>query len=137
MQESKNIMEMAVQLGKAISECDIMKRFNAAREASLRDEKLGAIIKEYSVQKIALENHMKEEKSDKEFTAVINKRIEELYQALEESETMNAYAEAEQDLNDFMNEVNAAISSQLAPGTEEGGCSHEDCAHCSGCGHQH
>ena len=94
-----------------------------------------ALMKEYSVQKIALENQHKEENSDPAFVEAINKRIAEICKQIEDNGKMDAYVKAENELNALMNKINAAITAELTAGQE--GCSPEQCASCSGCSHNH
>lgn len=131
-----DIMEMASELGRAIYASDEMKAFLSAKEAYLKDPEIGTLMKEYSVQKIALENQQKEKDPDPAFTDAINKRIAEICKDIEANGKMDAYVKAEDTLNAFMNKINAAITAELTVG-EENGCSPEHCASCSGCGHKH
>ena len=129
------IMDMASELGQAIYASEEMKAFLSAKEAYLKDPEIGALMKEYSIQKLALENQQKENNADPAFTDAINKRIAEICKDIEKNGKMDAYVKAENELNALMNKINAAITAELTVGQEE--CSPEQCANCSGCSHKH
>ncbi len=78
------------------------------------------------------------EEKDKDRVAMLNTRVNDLYQAIMENESMKAYNEAKQEMEAVMAWVNAIITTAVNGGdpmTVEqptGGCS-GSCASCSGC----
>ncbi|MBE6689067.1 MAG: YlbF family regulator [Ruminococcaceae bacterium] len=127
------IIEMAQALGEAIKADGRMARFQKAKEAYDADEKLVAAVKEYNVQKMALNEHLKDENRDEAVTDAIQRRIEEICNEICASPVMIEYNEAEKALNDFIGLVNMAISCAITG--EEMGCTEEKCKTCSGCRH--
>ena len=127
------ILDMATALGEAIKKDPRTIRFERAKNAYDADEKLGAAVKEYNVQKMALGEHLKSDNPDEATTDAIQRRIEEIYNEIIASPIMAEYSASEKELNDFLNLVNMTISCAISG--EEIGCTEEKCKTCGKCGH--
>lgn len=124
------IIEMAQALGEAIKADQRTARFQKAKQAYDADQKLVDAVKEYNVQKMALNEHLKTESRDEAVTDAIQRRIEEICEEICASPVMIEYNQAEKELNDFISLVNMAISCAISG--EDMGCTEEKCKTCSG-----
>ena len=127
------IIEMAQALGEAIKQDERLVRFQKAKEAYDADEKLVNAVKEFNVQKMALNEQLSKDDADQTVTDAIQRRIEEIYEEILASPVMIEYSEAEKAANDLINLVNMAISCAITG--EEMGCTEEKCKTCGHCHH--
>ncbi len=128
------IMELAAQLGQAIKADARIEALNKAREAYENDTKLQGAVLEYNTQQTALTEEYKKSEPDDMIVKAIEARINTLYHEIIEAPSYIAYNQAQEEVNAFMNEVNAEITYQI---TGERPCTH-DCSTCGGsCGHNH
>lgn len=128
------VMEIAAMLGAKIKEDPRIVRLNAAREQYEKDEAMLTAMVEYNAQQTALTEAYKKPEQDKDLIAAIEKRLGELYEIITTSAAFIEYNAAQEEVNAFMNEVNAEITFQI---TGERPCAH-DCSSCGGdCGHHH
>lgn len=127
------ILDMAQALGEAIKADARTARFQKAKEAYDADEKLVSAVKEYNVQKMAMNEQLKAENPDQAVTDAIQRRIEEIYEEIIASPVMAEYSEAEKALNDFINLVNMTITCAITG--ESMGCTEEKCKTCGHCHH--
>ena len=88
---------------------------------------------EYSVQQKALADEAGKQEKDDDLMAQIQKRIDVLYKEICDDTSFLAVNEAQDAVNELMNEVNQTITYNI---TGESPCTH-DCSTCSGCGHSH
>lgn len=123
------IMELAAELGKKIKEDERIKNLKKAEEAYQSNPDLQRLMVEYNAQNTALTEEYKKPEKDDEFIKRIERRINELYHEITEHPVMIEYQNAQEIVNQFMNEVNSEISYQI---TGERPCSH-DCSSCGGC----
>ncbi|MBE6552202.1 MAG: YlbF family regulator [Ruminococcaceae bacterium] len=135
--EKNNILDVAKELGKLVSESEILVNYVNAKEAYDNDNELHNIIREYTVQQKALENLAADESSNETLEKCIRDRIQVLYDKANESETMKKFDEAEADLNDILASINNIIRESIferypelrpAPSSCSG-----NCASCGGC----
>lgn len=127
------VMELAAELGKAIKEHEVYKKYLEAKEAYDTNDALNRKIMEYSVQQKALADEAGKQEKDDDLMAQIQKRIDVLYKEICEDNSFLAVNEAQDAVNELMNEVNQTITYNI---TGESPCTH-DCSTCSGCGHSH
>jgi cell fate (sporulation/competence/biofilm development) regulator YlbF (YheA/YmcA/DUF963 family) len=125
------IMELAAQLGKAIKENEVYKKFTEAKEAFDNNGDVNSKIVEYGVQQSALQEAAVSEERDEAVIAKIQERMDALYSEIFADETFVALNEAQEAVNDLMNRVNETITFNI---TGEQTCTH-DCSTCSGCHH--
>lgn len=123
------IMELAAELGKKIKEDERVKRFEAADAKFDSDSELQQLIEEYRTQRALLDAEEEKDESDKASTAIIEARIEELYQKVMDHPIYSEYSDAKEELDALMHDVNDEITFQI---TGERPCTH-DCSTCGGC----
>ena len=124
------VMELAKQIGEAISASEEMQAAKAAEEAYEKDSELQKLIFEYNAQNAALAEEYKKDVKDQEFIEVINRRISELYNSIAASEVYLKYLSAQKKVGELMNAVNNEIN-RVVYG-EPANCTH-DCSSCHGC----
>lgn len=122
------IEQLAKQLGNAIKADERTIALNKAREAYEANEELGRMAIEFEIQQRALANEYGKAERDESVIATIQNRAQELYDKITASEEYKAMAAAEEAMNNFMNEVNTIITTEI---TGEAPCTH-DCSTCGG-----
>ena len=128
------IMELAAQLGQAIKADERIAKMNEARIAYEQDEDIQKLMLEYNAQQIALAEEYKKDPVDQKIIEAIENRLEEIVGAVTSNPVFLAINEAQEAVNNLMNEVNGEIEFQI---TGVRPCSH-DCHSCGGgCGHDH
>ena len=125
------VMELAAELGKAIKEHDVYKKYLAAKEVYDSNNELNSKIMEYSIQQKALADEAGKQNRDTELMDQIQKRVDVLYKEICEDTSFLAVNEAQDAVNELMNSVNQTITYNI---TGESPCTH-DCSTCSGCSH--
>ena len=123
------ILEKAKEIGTLIKEDPITVKLFAAKDAYEHDEELNTLLTEYNVQQQALTNEYAKEQPDPDISAAIEKRINEISEAVMGHPLFIAYGEAENDYRDLMKLVNDEINFQV---TGKRSCS-GDCSSCGGC----
>ena len=123
------VMELAAELGKAIKEHEVYKKYLEAKEAYDNNDTLNRKIMEYSVQQKALADEAGKQDKDEDLMNQIQKRIDVLYSEICEDTSFLAVNEAQDAVNELMNEVNQTITYNI---TGETPCTH-DCSTCGGC----
>lgn len=127
------IFELAAELGRALKNDDKLVRLDAARKKYEQDTDLQKMLVEYEVQQKALQGEITKEERDTLFIDVIQKRINELYEAIMSHSVFVELNEAQADVNELMNAVNNAITFEITG--EIPSCTH-DCSTCGGgCSH--
>ena len=128
-----NIFELASELGKALKEDEKLQRLAAARKAYEENTDLQKMMVEYEVQQKALQGELTKEERDTMFIDIIQKRINELYEAIMGHPIFAELNEAQADVNELMNAVNNTITFEITG--EMPSCTH-DCSTCGGgCSH--
>lgn len=123
------ILKKAKEIGALIREDPITIKLFAAKDAYEHDEELNTLLTEYNVQQQALTNEYAKEEPDPDISAAIEKRINELSDAVMSHPLFTAYGEAESEYRDLMKLVNDEINFQV---TGKRSCS-GDCSACGGC----
>ncbi|MBE6575575.1 MAG: YlbF family regulator [Ruminococcaceae bacterium] len=127
------VMEIAALLGEAIKKDARIAALNEARAAYEADPQVAQYMAEYNVQQKALSHQVSMPERDQVVINSIQNRIDELYNLISEAPSFVALNEAQEAVNEFMNQVNAEITYHI---TGEQPCTH-DCRTCGGCGHSH
>ena len=128
------IQEIAAELGKKIKDDPIMVELNAAHTAYETDEYLQACLKEYEAQQNAIGlEAQKGESADRLLIAKLQGRVDELYKEILNSPVFARLSDAQQAVNELMENVNNIITFNLT-GELPSSCTH-DCSTCGGCGH--
>ena len=131
------IIEAAKALGEMIKEDAATVRFEKASQNYQNDNSLNALITEFNVQRIALEEEYKKEERDQALIDAINKRTAEVYKDVTTHPVYTEYMEAQEEMNALVNAVNREITAGIYGEYPEEECTH-DCSSCGGsCGHHH
>jgi cell fate (sporulation/competence/biofilm development) regulator YmcA (YheA/YmcA/DUF963 family) len=127
------IFELASELGKALKNDDKLVRLADARKKYENDPDLQKMMVEYEVQQKALQGELTKDERDTMFIDVIQKRINELYEAIMNHPVFTELNEAQAEVNELMNAVNNTITFEITG--ELPSCTH-DCSTCGGgCSH--
>ena len=126
------IIELAHQLGMEIAKSDQIKALNETKNAFDSDAELQALMSEYEADRMLLgqEFSKKESEIDEKAIADLRARIEELTREISKNPVYIAFANAQQNMNALMGDVNAEIKFCITG--ERDNCTH-DCSTCSGC----
>ena len=126
------IFELASQLGKALKEDEKLVRLDNAKKAYKSDKELQKFMVEYEVQQKALQTELVKDERDTLLIDVIQKRINELYNAIMAHPIFVELNEAQSEVNELMNAVNNTITFHITG--EKPSCTH-NCSTCGGsCG---
>ena len=123
--------ELAAALGKELKNDERLIALDKAREAYEADEKVAALMKEYEVQQQAIQMEAVKEERNEKALDVIEKRIEEIYNAIVATDTYQALEQAQNEVNELMEKVNNTITFNIT-GEEPSSCTH-NCSTCGGC----
>ncbi|MBR2849475.1 MAG: YlbF family regulator [Clostridia bacterium] len=127
------IFELASELGKALKNDEKLVRLADARKNYENDPDLQKMMVEYEVQQKALQGELTKDERDTMFIDVIQKRINELYDAIMSHPVFTELNEAQAEVNELMNAVNNTITFEITG--ELPSCTH-DCSTCGGgCSH--
>lgn len=126
------IIELAHQLGVEIAKSDEIKSLNETKEAFDSNAELQALMSEYEADRILLGQEFSKNESeiDEKAIADLRARIEELTREISKDPIYIAFANAQQNMNKLMADVNAEIKFCITG--ERDNCTH-DCSTCSGC----
>lgn len=126
------IIELAHQLGMEIAKSEEIKALNETKNAFDSDADLQALMSEYEADRVLLgqEFSKKESEIDEKAIADLRARIEELTREISKNPIYIAFANAQQNMNRLMADVNAEIKFCITG--ERDNCTH-DCSTCSGC----
>ena len=127
------VFELAAELGKALKNDEKLVRLESAKKKYEQDMDLQKMLVEYEVQQKALQGEITKEERDTVFIDIIQKRINELYEAIMSHPVFAELNEAQAEVNELMNAVNNAITFEITG--EIPSCTH-DCSTCGGgCAH--
>ena len=126
------IIELAHQLGMEIANRDEIKNLNETKNAFDSDAELQALMSEYEAHRVLLgqEFAKADNEIDEKAIADIRARIEELTKIVSQNPVYIAFANAQNNMNKLMADVNAEIKFCITG--ERDNCTH-DCSTCSGC----
>ena len=125
------IFELAAELGKALKEDEKLVKLEEAKKAYDESKTLQKKLVEFEVQQKALQQEIAKEERDTIFIEVIQKRINDLYNAITSDEAFVALNDAQAEVNELMNAVNTTITYNIT-GEMPSSCTH-DCSTCGGC----
>mgnify|MGYP002512597670 CR=1 FL=1 len=127
------IFELAAELGKALKKDEKLVRLADAKKKYEDDIDLQKLLVEYEVQQKALQGELTKDERDTMFIDIIQKRINELYEAIMNHPVFTELNEAQAEVNELMNAVNNTITFEITG--EVPSCTH-DCSTCGGgCSH--
>ena len=126
------IIELAHQLGMEIAGSEEIKALNETKNAFDSDAALQALMSEYEADRVLLGQEFSKDNAeiDEKAIADLRARIEELTREVSQNPIYIAFAEAQQNMNKLMADVNAEIKFCITG--ERDNCTH-DCSTCSGC----
>ena len=126
------IIELAHQLGVEIAKSDEIKALNETKDAFDSDAELQALMSEYEADRVLLGQEFSKNNAeiDEKAIADLRARIEELTREISKNPVYIAFANAQQNMNKLMADVNAEIKFCITG--ERDNCTH-DCSTCSGC----
>lgn len=125
------IFELAAELGKTLKADKRLVRLEEARKAYENDERVGKLATEYEVQQRAMQNEAVKADRDEKLIAMIQARIDAIYDQIVKSDVYVALEKAQNEVNELMNMVNSTITFHIT-GEEASSCTH-DCSTCGGC----
>lgn len=126
------VIELAHMLGMEIAKSEEIINLEKAKAAFESDAALQALMSEYETERKLLGEEFSKGTDEIDQIAVANlrARIEELTGIISANDVYKAFAEAQQQLNKLMADVNAEIKFCITG--ERDNCTH-DCSTCSGC----
>ena len=123
------IMEIAAMLGKKLKEDARLVKLEEARKAYEESKELQKNMLEYEVQQRALQTEVTKEDKDTHFIEIIQKRIDELYDAITKDQVFMNLNDIQSEVNELMNEVNNTITCAITGEDPQTACTH-NCATC-------
>ena len=120
------IFELASQLGKALKEDEKLVRLDNAKKAYESDKELQKMMVEYEVQQKAMQAEITKPERDTMLIDIIQKRINELYNAIMAHPIFVELNEAQAEVNELMNAVNNTSTFEITgelPSSCTGSCS--------------
>ena len=127
------IEELAAELGKKIKEDARIQAMNKARDEYETNEQIHAYMNEYSAQQEAIQAEAAKDTPDSLLIAKMQGRVDELYKLIINNEIFTRLSEAQEAVNELMENVNNIITFNITG--ELPSCTH-DCSSCGGgCSH--
>lgn len=132
-----DMIELARDFGRELQKDERYLAFNAARVASDEDEELQALIGEFNLKRMAINNEAQKEEQDEEKVRTLNEELRAAYNRIMANENMVRYNETKQELDLFVQRL-LTIISMCAEGEDpatadyDPSCTH-DCSTCGGC----
>ena len=132
-----DMIELARDFGRELQKDERYLAFNAARVASDEDEELQALIGEFNLKRMAINNEAQKEEQDEEKVRTLNEELRAAYNRIMANEIMVRYNETKQELDLFVQRL-LTIISMCAEGEDPAtadynpSCTH-DCSTCGGC----
>lgn len=132
-----DMIELARDFGRELQKDERYLAFNAARVASDEDEELQALIGEFNLKRMAINNEAQKEEQDEEKVRALNEELRAAYNRIMANENMVRYNETKQEL-DLLVQRLLTIISMCAEGEDPAtadynpSCTH-DCSTCGGC----
>ncbi len=128
------IEELAAELGKAIKNDPRLDAMEKAKTAYDNDPTIQAYLVEFDAQQKALQLEGGKEDADKLLIASIQSRVDELYRLIMQNESFAALSDAQQAVNELMEQVNNIITFNITGELPTSSCS-GDCSACGGSCH--
>ncbi|NLN55607.1 MAG: YlbF family regulator [Clostridiales bacterium] len=128
---NEELQSLVEQLKEVISNHPVIVEYLAAKQAYIDDKSLISKANEYNVQRQVLETESRKEDKDDLLIESVKARLEVLYNDISNSPAAHRLIEAEDDANEFYNEIIKDLQSVVIPESDSscGG----DCDCCSGC----
>lgn len=132
-----DLIKLTRELGHAIQEEDFYKNLQSAKLNADSDDALQALIRDFNVKRVEINNEACKEDRDEETLKILNAEMRSLYSDIMSNEHMAAYNDAKQAFDQVVQRV-LAIITQSAQGEDPDttdfseDCTH-DCSTCGGC----
>ncbi|MBQ1985046.1 MAG: YlbF family regulator [Clostridia bacterium] len=123
-----DIIELARALGKAIQEDDRYISTQVALQQSDADEELQAMIGDFNLKRMAINNEAQKEDRSEDLLRQYNEELREIYTNIMQNPHMNAYNNAKNELDALIQQVTTIIT-MSADGQDPETC---DCTSCTG-----
>lgn len=134
-----NPIEAARALGKAIQADEKYLTYLKAKEANDRDNELQAMIGEFNMLRVQLNQEMSKSDKDNNKITELNEKIKSLYGKIMANKSMMDYNNAKDAMDELLNQINTIITfsangedPETCPATVEHSCS-GSCSTCGGC----
>ena len=132
-----DIIELSRELGRKIQQEESYIAMQEANEACEKDEALQALIGEFNLKKLALNEKISAAEQDKEAVAALNTEMRKIYADIMVNENMIKLNESKAQFDQIINRVFAIVSNSANgedPNTTDykASCS-GSCSSCSGC----
>ena len=132
-----DIIELSRELGRKIQQEESYIAMQAASKACEEDEALQALIGEFNLKKLALNEKISAPEQDKEAVAALNTEMRKIYADIMINENMIKLNESKAQFDTIINRVFAIVSNSANgedPNTTDyqASCS-GSCSSCSGC----
>ncbi len=132
-----DMIELARDFGRELQKDERYLAFDAARVASDADEELQALIGEFNLKRMAINNEAQKDEQDEEKIKTLNEELRSAYNRIMANDNMMRYNETKQELDQFVQRL-LTIISMCAEGEDPStadynpSCTH-DCSTCGGC----
>ena len=132
-----DMIELARDFGRELQKDERYLAFDAARVASDADEELQALIGEFNLKRMAINNEAQKDEQDEEKIKTLNEELRSAYNRIMANDNMMRYNETKQELDQFVQRL-LTIISMCAEGEDPAtadynpSCTH-DCSTCGGC----
>ena len=133
----QDVIKLTRELGHAIQNEDFYKNLQTAKAQADSDETLQAMISEFNLKRVAINNEACKTDRDEEALRKLNEEMRTVYSQIMSNEQMVAYNNAKQDFDHALQRI-VAIITQSAEGEDpdttdyDDSCTH-DCSTCGGC----
>lgn len=132
-----DIIELSREIGRQLQKDEKYIAMDIARQNSDNDEELQALIGEFNLKRIAINNEATKQDRDDDKLQRLNKEMRDVYAQIMKNENMTAYNNAKNDFDILVQRV-LAIISQSAEGEDPNTTDYSpsctgSCSSCSGC----
>ncbi len=132
-----DIIELSRELGRKIQQEESYLAYQAANKACESDEALQALIGEFNLKKLALNEKISAPEQDKDAVAALNTEMRKIYADIMVNENMIKLNQSKSEFDTIINRVFAIVSNSANgedPNTTDyqPSCS-GSCSSCSGC----
>lgn len=128
----EDILEQVRIVGKAIAECETMKKVQAAELAQMNDIEAQALIADYQKNHEKWINEAKEGGLTKEKMEVARAKIDAEYDKVASYPVIAEYLAAKKEMDNLTSDVNNILNFYMTGKDVQGGCS-GGCSSCGGC----
>lgn len=131
-----DIIELSRELGRKIQQEDSYKAMQTATEAADKDEALQALIGEFNLQKLQLNEKLSAEDRDEDKIKELNAQMRSTYAEIMSNPAMIAVNEAKTKFDEVMQRVFAIVSNSANgedPDTTDYHACSGSCSTCGGC----